>query len=95
MRKYEFGKIIAVISSVTSILLTLIVIYMTFCEIECSNLTTIAVTAWAETAASNVAYYGKSKKENLPKVVMGIYKGLPRNLKEQIDINQLMQSLLS
>lgn len=95
MKKPEFGKIIAVMSTISSFILSGIIVYCTFHGIECGNLTTVTCLAWAETAASNVAYYSKVKKENLPKTIIGIYKGLPRDLKAQVDINSLMNSLMN
>lgn len=94
-KKIETSKLILLASYIIGITLTLIVIICTFMGIECSNITTIAGAAWLEISASNVFYYNMNKKLNLPKVVMCIYKELPDKLKDEVDINTLLSSLIN
>ena len=94
-KKMEMSKKILVVSYVVAITLTLIVIACTFLGIECSNITTIAGSAWLEVSASNIFYYNMNKKLNVPKIVYGIYDGLPDELKEQVDVNSLLMSLMN
>jgi len=53
---------------------------------EVSNITTITSLVYGEVAVSNAFYFRKSAKENVPKVL----GSLPKELWEQIDINQLL-----
>lgn len=94
-KKIETSKKILIISYVLAIFLTLIVVICSFVGIECSNITTLASAAWIEVSASNIFYYTMCKRLNVPKVVMGIYGDLPSELKEQVDINNLISNLMN
>lgn len=88
MKKYETSKKILLISYIAAIFLTLIVIVGSFLDHDMTNITTIASLAWGEVTASNIFYYKKAAKENVPKVIAGLNK----NLQDQIDINQLLNN---
>lgn len=94
-KKIETSKLILLTSYIIGIALTLIVIICSFLGIECSNVTTIASAAWLEISASNVFYYNMNKKLNIPKVIMGIYNDLPDELKQEVDINNLLSGLMN
>lgn len=94
-KKMEFSKSMIVLSYVIGITLTLIVIICSVLGIECGNITSVAMAAWGEIAAANVFYYSMNKKINAPKVVMYLYQDLPDELKEQVDINGLLQTLMN
>ncbi len=94
-KKLETSKKILIISYVLAIILTFIVIVCTFTGIECGYITTLASAAWLEVSASNVFYYTMCKRLNVPKVVMGIYGDLPQELKDQVDINNLLTNLMN
>lgn len=94
-KKIETSKKILIISYVLAVFLTLIVVICSFVGIECSNITTLASAAWIEVSASNIFYYTMCKRLNVPKVVMGIYGDLPSELKEQVDINNLISNLMN
>ena len=85
-KRMETSKKILLVSYIIAIILTVIVVVGTFMNYEVSNITTIAALAYAEIAASNVWYYKKAAKENVPKVIAS----LPEFVREQIDINQLL-----
>lgn len=94
-RKVETSKKILFLSYLIAILLTLIVVICAFISVECTNITTIASAAWLEVSASNVFYYTMCKRLNVPKVVMGIYNDLPKNLQGEVDINNLLSNLMN
>lgn len=94
-KKMETSKLILLVSYIVAITLTLIVIVCSFIGIECSNITTLASCAWVEVSASNVFYYTMNKRLNAPKIVVGLYKDLPDELKEQIDVNNLFSNLMN
>lgn len=84
--RIETSKKIILASYIMAITLSLIVIIGTFMNLSVSDITTIAALAWAEVAVSNAFYYKKAAKENVPKVIAN----MPEELREQIDINQLL-----
>lgn len=86
MKKIETSKIILCVSYIAAIILTGIVIYGTFAQVDVSNLTQIALAGWAEVAATNVFYYRKAGMENKLK----IYNSFAQETKDQIDVNQML-----
>ena len=95
MKKVETSKKILIISYIVAFFLTTIVVICTLCGIECGNITTLAGAAWLEISALKFFYYTMCKRLNVPKVVMGIYGDLPDELKEQVDINNLLSNLMN
>lgn len=94
-KKMETSKKLVWVSWAVAIILTLIVIVCTLLSIECSNITTVSAYSWAELGAANIFYYTMVKRLNAPKIIMGIYNDLPENLKEQVDVNNLLSSLMN
>lgn len=86
MKKIETSKKILIVSYTMAVILTVIVVYGAFTCLDMSSVTQIATLAWAEVAATNVWYYKKAGRENALK----IYKSLPQEVKEQVDINQII-----
>ena len=91
----ETSKKILLVSYIIGLSLTLIVVVCTILGVECGNITQLASAAWLEISASNVFYYTMCKRLNVPKIVMYLYKDLPDNLKEQVDINNLLCTLMN
>lgn len=85
-KRIETSKKILLASYASSIVLTSIVVIGSFLGCDTSDITAIASLAWAEVAVSNAFYYKKAAKENVPKVI----SGMPKEFREQIDINQLL-----
>lgn len=85
-KKIETSKLILIVSYVIAFVLTSIVIVGTFMNYEVSNITTITSLAYGELAVSNAFYFKKAGREN----VIKIYNNLPQEVKEQIDINQML-----
>lgn len=88
MKKIETSKKILLISYIVAIILTVIVVIGSFLDHDMSNITTITSLAWGEVATSNIFYFKKAAKENVPKVIAS----LDKNLQNQIDINQLLNN---
>lgn len=88
MKKIETSKKILLISYITAIILTFIVVIGSFLDHDMTNITTIASLAWSEVAASNIFYYKKAAKENVPKVIASLCE----NLQDKVDINQLLNN---
>lgn len=88
MKKVETSKVILILSYTAAFVLTAIVIIGAFVGVDMSNVTPLALAAWAEVAATNIWYYKKAAREN----VLKIAKRLPDEMKSQIDINQFLNS---
>ena len=95
MKRIETSKKILVISYIVAFILTVVVILCTLLNIECGNITTLASAAWVEISSCNIFYYNMCKRLNVPKVVMGIYNDLTEELKNQVDINNLLSNLMN
>ena len=94
-KKIETSKLLLWISYVIAIILTLIIIGCTFLQIECSNIVSIIGYSYAEVAAVNAFYLNMNKRLNVPKITMTIYQDLPQELKDQVDINNLLSNILN
>lgn len=94
-KKMETSKLLLWISYIVAISLTILVITCTFLNIECSNIASIIPYSFAEVSAVNTFYLVMNKRLNAPKVVMGLYNDLPDELKEQVDINNLLSNILN
>lgn len=93
--RMETSKKLVWFSWCVAIFLTMLVIIFTLLGIDCMNITTITGCSWAEVAAANIFYYTMVKRLNAPKIIMNIYNDLPQNLKEQVDINNLLSNLMN
>lgn len=82
-KKIETSKLILLISYLVSISLTVIVIIGAFTGYDMDCVTQIALASYAEISASNIFYFKKSTREN-------IFKNLPKEYKDQVDINNLL-----
>ena len=85
-KRIETSKKILLASYTLAIILTVIVVIGTFTNYDVTNITTITSLAWAEIAATNIWYYKKAAKENVPKIIAS----LPKEFQERIDINTLL-----
>lgn len=86
MKKIETSKLILIVSYIITIVLTCIVVAGSFLNLDMSNITTITTLAYAELGSANIFYFKKASREN----VIKIYNDLPQEVKEQLDINQML-----
>lgn len=87
-KRMETSKKILLVSYIIAIILTAIVVVGSFTPYDMSNITTIASLSYAELSFSNVWYYKKAAKENVPKVIAS----LPKEFQDQVDINSLLRN---
>ena len=92
--RFEFSKLVAVASALSSFILSAIIVHCTYKGIPCDNLTHITEVAWGATAVSNTFYFNKAKAENVIKNIFRLYKGLPKELQSSTDISQLISTLI-
>lgn len=81
--RIETSKLILLVSYLISIILTVIVVIGAFTGFNMEYVTQIALVSYAELSASNVFYFKKATREN-------IFKNLPEDKLEMIDINNLL-----
>lgn len=85
-KRMETSKKILLASYIIAGILCAIVIVGTFLGYDVENITTLASLFVAEISASNIFYFRKSAKENVPKIL----GSLPKEFQEMVDINQLL-----
>lgn len=95
LKKIETSKLLLYVSYAIAIILTILVIVGTFLNIDCSNIVSIIGYSYGEVATVNAFYLNMNKRINAPKVVMGLYSDLPDELKEQVDVNNLLSNILN
>lgn len=83
LSKIETSKLILIVSYLISVILTVIVVIGTFTGNDMEYVTQIALISYAEVSASNIFYYKKATREN-------IFKNLPKDYLDQVDINNLL-----
>ena len=83
LKRIETSKLILLVSYIVTITLTVIVVIGAFTDNDMGYVTQIALVSYAEVSASNIFYFKKSTREN-------IFKNLPKDYKDQIDINNLL-----
>lgn len=83
LSKIETSKLILIVSYLISVILTVIVVIGTFTGNNMEYVTQIALISYAEVSASNIFYYKKATREN-------IFKNLPKDYLDQVDINNLL-----
>ena len=81
--RIETSKLILLVSYIISIVLTVIVVIGAFTGFNMEYVTQITLVSYAELSASNVFYFKKATREN-------IFKNLPEDKLEMIDINNLV-----
>lgn len=85
----EFGKKLLIADYM--VLLALIIVQMIFRDIDFSAIT----IAWmAQIAVSSGAYYWKAKHENRMKVPINVIKSLPKNMRSEIDLTQIIVAIV-
>ena len=72
MGKYEFSKIIAILSYLDAILLSIFMCYCTYLQVDTASLSNVVIVAWAEVAATNSFYYWKAMAENKIKIAKSL-----------------------
>lgn len=91
--KMETSKKLLWLNHVIFYVLIILVIICTFAGIECSNLTTVTSCVAVEVGAATSFYYQMNRKLNLPKIIKRIYDDAPDELREQMDINQILSNI--
>lgn len=76
LKKMETSKRILAGSWAAAITLTVIVIFGTFMQVDVTNLTILAGSAWAELTAAHGFYYWKAKNENRAKGAQRLVKDM-------------------
>lgn len=87
--KMEFSKKLLIVDYI--ILVVLFVCAIIFQEVDF----TTVICAWiAQLGISSAAYYWKAKNDNRTKVPFKVIESLPENMREQIDLTQVITSII-
>lgn len=89
MKKLEFSKKLLIVDY-------LILVVFFVCAIIFQNVDfTAVIIAWiAQIGVSSAAYYWKAKNENRTKVPLKVIESLPAEIREQIDLTQIITSII-
>lgn len=87
--KIEFSKKLLIVDY--TILLVLFVCAVIFQEVDFSTI----ICAWiAQLGISSAAYYWKAKNDNRTKVPFKVIESLPEDMRNQIDLTQVITSII-
>lgn len=87
--RVEFSKKLLVMDYL--ILIVLFICAVTFQNVDITSV----VVAWiAQLGISSAAYYWKAKNENRTKVPIKVIKSLPAEIRDQIDLTQVITSII-
>lgn len=87
--KIEFSKKLLILDYL--LLIVLFVCSVVFPEVD---FTTIIVAWIAEVGISSAAYYWKAKNENRTKVPLKVVESLPEDIRSQLDLTQVVTSII-
>lgn len=87
--RVEFSKKLLIMDYL--ILIVLFICAVTFQNVDVTSI----VVAWiAQLGISSAAYYWKAKNENRTKVPIKVIKSLPAEIRDQIDLTQVITSII-
>lgn len=87
--KSEFSKKLLAVDYI--IFLVLLVAMVLFPEVDFATI----IVAWiAQLGISSAAYYWKAKNENRTKVPINVISSLPPEVREQIDLTQVITTII-
>lgn len=89
MKKVEFSKKLLIVDY-----LILIVLFICAFIFPAVDIVTIIVAWVAQLGISSAAYYWKAKNENRAKVPLKVIESLPAEMREQIDLTQIITSII-
>lgn len=89
MKKVEFSKKLLVVDY-----LILIVLFICAFIFPAVDIVTIIVAWITQLGISSAAYYWKAKNENRAKVPLKVIESLPAEMREQIDLTQIITSII-
>lgn len=85
----EFGKKLLIADYV--VLLGLVIVQLIFSEIDLSAI----IIAWiAQVGISSGMYYWKARHENRMKIPINVIKSLPKNMRSEIDLTQIIVAIV-
>lgn len=87
--KIEFSKLLLITDY-----LILIVLFLLAVLFHGVDFTTITVAWMAQIAVSSGFYYWKSKCDNRTKVPLKVIQSLPKSMREQIDLTQIITTII-
>lgn len=89
MKRLAFSKKLLIVDY-------LLLIGLLVCSVAFQNVdfTTIIVAWIAQVGISSAAYYWKAKNENRTKVPINVIRSLPKDMRDQIDLTQVITAII-
>lgn len=89
MKKMEWSKKLLVADYLILLILLIATVFLP--EIDFITLD----VAWiAQVGVSSAAYYWKAKTENRTKVPLSVIKSLPKSMRDQVDLTQIITAII-
>lgn len=88
-KKTEFSKILLIMDY-----LILIVLFLCAIFVPETDFVTIIIAWIAQVGVSSAAYYWKAKTENRSKIPFKVIESLPPDMQEQIDLTQIITTII-
>lgn len=85
----EFSKKLLIVDY-----LILIVLFVCACVFQSVDFTSIVVAWIAQVGISSAAYYWKAKNENRVKVPINVIKSLPKSMRDDVDLTQIIIAVI-
>lgn len=85
----EFSKLLLILDYLTMFILILVCAFS-----QNMNMGSIAVAWVAQCGTSSAAYYWKAKNENRTKTPLNVIKSLPKSMREELDLTQIIIEIL-
>jgi len=87
--KMEFSKKLLIVDY-----LILIVLFLCTVSFPTIDFVTLTVAWIAQTGISSAFYFWKAKTENRTKVPLNVIKSLPEDMRDKIDLTQIITSII-
>lgn len=95
MDKLCFSKKLLITDYVVLFLMLIVFTILSFMDRNVTEWAVVIGVWGAQVAVSTGAYYWKARSENLLKMPMQLYKDLPKDVRDDVDINQLIDSVFN
>lgn len=89
MKKLEFSKKLLIVDY-----LILVVLFVCAVIFQNVDFTTVIVAWIAQIGISSAAYYWKAKNENRTKVPINVITSLPKDMRDQLDLTQIITAII-
>ena len=94
MLKAEFSKKLAVLSWIVCLAMTALAVVLPIFYLPSEGVLAVLPYSWGEVTAVQAFYLWKAKNENRTKVPIMVIQSLPDKIREVLDLNQIITSII-